>query len=228
MFLSHNNKLTTCPPGALPTCDVDLPTLVIPTFRRTGTHLLIDIILNNFPQYKQKPLFIDLDQWVKSGKKISEIPTDIGCLIKTHIPNSLSNEYMTDEDQEDLINFCRAPEVKIISTHREKQQVLNSLLKSFSFKISSQELDQQLITFNEFWGGFLSLAVPFNRLSDPNKTPDIVKKISEYIQISSTKKTRPIFNKSAKFKVYFWKIMTRLLGRKSLIVNTTIGFSKSK
>jgi hypothetical protein len=46
-----------CPPGLLRNSKNDLPNLVVATFPRCGTHLLIDLILNNFSLYRQNPLY---------------------------------------------------------------------------------------------------------------------------------------------------------------------------
>ena len=43
--LPHNNKLTVCPPGNLPRGEGK--SILVPSIPRSGTHLLIDSIINN-------------------------------------------------------------------------------------------------------------------------------------------------------------------------------------
>ena len=56
-LLPPNTPTVRCPPGLLRNSKNDLPNLVVATFPRCGTHLLIDLILNNFSLYRQNPLY---------------------------------------------------------------------------------------------------------------------------------------------------------------------------
>jgi len=223
-MLPHNTKATTCPPGSLPrTAKEGVPTLMVATFRRTGTHVLIDIILNNFRVYKGRPLFLDLDQWVKSGRAISDIPADLGCVIKTHLPNQFA-----DCNLEELATFCKKNSVKVISTTRGPDEIFRSLKSFFQFDYSEKEFQDEYSKFHTFWDEVKSHKISFSCLVNQHETEGIIKEIEEYIGVERNKKLVPIFLKQERKKVFFYKILTRFMGKHSPKVNTTIGFSKTK
>ena len=222
-MIPHNTKVTTCPPGKLPESKSNQPTILVATFRRTGTHLLLDIIFNNFASYKGSPLFIDLDQWAKSGRLISDIPTDIGCVIKTHIPNPF---VMADLDS--LAEFCNSENVKIITTSRSKQDIFKSIKSFFQFAVSTDEFEEQFHDFKTFWDNYSADEITFKDLTNMSKTGCIVNRIGHIIGVKPNKRLISVLPKSAKVRVFVIKLLTRSIGKFSPIINTTIGFSKTK
>ncbi len=60
------------------------PHVVVAAQMRSGTHLLIDLILNNFPVYRESPLYLDLERYRLSDLETSRIPDLRGLVIKTH------------------------------------------------------------------------------------------------------------------------------------------------
>ena len=90
------------------------------------------------------------------------------------------------------------------------------------------EMRSEMALFNDFWGDVEKLSFHFNKLTDSSQTSAIVSAISKHIGVSSDEKLYPVPLKKEKKKVYLRKILTRLLGKYAPVINTTVGFSKTK
>ena len=55
--LPYENARVVAPPGVPVT--QDRPNIVVATPKRSGTHVLIDILLNNLPAYRRRPLYVE-------------------------------------------------------------------------------------------------------------------------------------------------------------------------
>ena len=90
-LLPPANRRTICPPGKLRPGTA--PLIVVVSIRRSGTHLLIDAILNNFAVYKRRPLYVSLDQYLLSGYPVEDLLACGGYIVTTHFPQTLSFDY---------------------------------------------------------------------------------------------------------------------------------------
>lgn len=216
--LNHNNKKVMAPPAELPD-NPGLPVIVVASVMRSGTHLLIDTILNNFSGYKNKPLYVDLDEWIRSGRSIDDIYTLEGAVIKTHYPQA--KLALKPEELERLFQNC-----KVIMPIREEESVWKSSTSSaFDVYSSKDDFNKDMEAFNSFWSKFATLKVSFADVVTDD-FDGALQRISRFIGIEGlTKGIKPI-PKNQKYKVLSYKLLTRMLGRQSPIINTTIGFAK--
>lgn len=215
-FLRPDNQLTTCPPGKLVSGSV--PLIIVASLRRTGTHLLIDAILNNFAVYKRRPLYVDLDRYLTGGFPISELLECGGYIVKTHFPQTLDLMY---EEQVRAV----AQQALILTPTRPSAQTYTSTLR-FGTSLTQEEFAQKRTQFEEFWRQYQPLEVSFADLISPTNYDALVARIGEYISQPPNKKLVLPFSIDQYAQVYSVKTLTRLLGHHSPIVNTTISFAK--
>src|SRR5579883_635962 len=91
-LLPHDTARTTCPPAAL--VSREGPVIIVPSIMRSGTHLLLDSLFNNFPTLRRTPLFIDFDAYERGALPVEPLASISGVVIKTHFPQiSLSEPY---------------------------------------------------------------------------------------------------------------------------------------
>lgn len=221
-LLSHNNARTMAPPGELPSNPGTLP-IVVASMMRSGTHLVIDAILNNFKEYRGKPLYIDLDEWLRSGGKISDLLELEGVVLKTHYP-----QVKLDMNTGDLADFNQLlSKSHIIIPCRDSESVLKSASsKSFNYYANTNDFQEDAKRFAGYWSAVDHLTIPFESLVDRAQFPSLMGLIEKWIGVMLAAKIVYPFKKSQKMKVYGCKLLTRLIGKYAPIVNTTIGFAK--
>jgi len=218
-MISHNNINTVCPPGGLP-CGRIVPNIIVASVMRSGTHVLIDLILNNFILYKNRPLYIDLDQYLWAGLDVDALEGLRGAVIKTHYPQVIPPNFNA------AINILRSSSI-VVSPQRDDKDVLLSLKKFDSEKMNFLNENHQ--EFRDFWHGFSPTMIPFKDMLNPSKSTKILADLSEKTGCFLRKKVvLPPSQKTPLLWVYFCKFMTRLLGKYSPIINTTISFKVSK
>lgn len=217
-IIPHNNKRCTVPPGRI--SQVEGKPIIVSSMMRSGTHVLIDLILNNFPNYRHNPLYIDLDHYL--GKRLSEVEL-LSCgayVIKTHYPQARH-----DKDSIRSINQL-ANNAYIIQPIRDIESVFQSL-QNFSYQGGIARLKEENERFNRFWGKHNILQLNFKDLIDISKTTSCIQKIGDFINQESQRKAVLPPAKNATKKVLLLKIVTRLLGCRAPVINTTIRFART-
>ena len=189
---------------------------------RSGTHLLIDTILNNFTRYKNRPLYIDLDQYALKKKDPLLLRHINGAIIKTHYPQI---------DIPDFDVYLRSITSKgnyIVLTPIRNLDDVTVSLKKFGNKSKHTGISEQQYTiFKDYWIKYNPKNILFSDLVSRDSYKSCIKSISIYIDEPSNKEIiYPPCKNTKRFYVYFWKFLTRSIGRYSPIVNTTISFKK--
>lgn len=227
-FLTQNQPRVCCPPG--PILPGEGPFILVATVMRAGTHLLIDSILNNFPRYRRFPLFINLDG-IPNGR-IPELLSSGGYLIKTHFP-----QVGDHPDRAPLIEaVARRSRILTIyrdpkATYRSTRAWLDEESKGndmMSVAESEEGYNESLRRFNEFWGRFEHLQIDFRDLTSPQKQPETIRQIGEWLGQEPRSPMVFPYPKTAKFKVYTAKALTRIVGRRAPVINTTIRFGRTE
>ncbi len=90
------------------------------------------------------------------------------------------------------------------------------------------EFGRQTAHFQDFWQQFKVHYVTFDRLTTPGLYPELVSEIGSWIDTEPNARIIRPFPKNRRWMVYTFKALTRLLGRHSPIINTTIAFAKKK
>lgn len=126
--------------------------VIVASHRRSGTHLTIDTIINNFPMFSNNPEIgkVTLDSLVAEGKQhraideIRALTSQGPCVLKTHAHGDIGNFFLKS-DSGDFIDDLFSNS-KIIYVHRDGRDVLTSLYYYM------QNFDEEIkkVPFNEF------------------------------------------------------------------------------
>jgi len=222
-FLKYDSPQVVCPPGDLTTPN-KIPHLVVAALMRTGTHLVIDLLLNNFPQYCNQTLYMDLDRYIGNGGNIADVQASGGMIHKTHFP-----QYPQCLDQKkDYIEFFKGK--KVIITDRNKEDTFRSLSNFGELgKRKSVRFDFHYEEFQKFWHSHPNvLRLRYEDLIQPEKIPKILESICCFLELPYPDEPRYARRKKDRYRILFDKALTRLLGAKAPIINTGIQLSKAR
>lgn len=186
---------------------------------RSGTHILIDLILNNLPSYRIRPLYIDLDQYLWAGMDIQALRQLKGAVIKTHYPQVNPPNFEAAIDALDLNSI-------VISPQRKYDDIAWSLQKFWKDENVFSNKDAQ--AFREYWDKYTPVIVPFEDMLQPKKATEMLVNLGALTNCQPKKKIIfPPAKETPLLWVYLCKLLTRLLGKNSPVINTTISFKVS-
>lgn len=216
-LIPHNTRCTVAPPGRLRDTGPG-QIVMVASVMRSGTHVLIDCILNNFDRYRRRPLYIDLDQFVRQGLDWRRIVDQAGpYVVKTHFPQVQCTGL--DEAVTQLLTAA-----KVLIPQRSAADVLRSS-KAFDTGMTTDELTQSMRAFDQFWLRVPHLPVEFAQLVDRHSAPRQIERLAEHLRESP--RVPPVLPPDAaqRLRIYSTKLATRLLGDNAPVINTTISFS---
>ena len=223
-LIPFNNKRVVCPPGKIRPGQGTL--VVVPTVMRSGTHLLIDTIINNFSCYRRTPLYVDLDRMLDRSEGRKERIQDLlgggNYVVKTHFPQ-------VDDDPSRLDYMLQVFEHgKIVTVHRDVNSVVKSALAWGLLRKSEEgEYRLNIDKFNNYWKNYDLLSLEFEELVDYSLYPGAVAKIGNYLRCQPRSQIIRSISKKRPFAVYLAKASTRFFGRYAPIINTTINFNNT-
>ena len=216
-FLPHTTKVCTCPPGVL--MEGGGPPILVRSLMRSGTHVLIDLILNNFPELQRKPLYLDLDRYLESELSDTELARCGTTVIKGHYPQGWESEAANE------VVSPLAQRSIVIEPVRRLDEVKASLEKFWPEKAGA-ELERGLRRYADFWEGIETYKIKYERLIDPGELEAVLEELDQIIPYQRSKRIYGVRSKGATKRVLLDKFFTRLLGRLALRINTTIHFAK--
>jgi hypothetical protein len=219
-FIPHNTRRVVAPPGRLRDSGPGEIVLVA-SLMRSGTHVLIDCILNNFARYRRRPLYIDLDQFVGQGLDWRQIADHAGpYLVKTHFP-----QVQRVGLEEAVTQLLRA--AKVLIPRRSAAEVLRSS-EAFDTGLSREELPRSLAVFDQFWSRVPHLSVEYAQLIDREHAPAQIERLAGFL--GEPPRVPPLLPPDAaqRLRIYTAKLATRLLGDQAPVINTTIRFSGAR
>jgi len=227
-LLSHINSRTTAPPADLSECERASSSVIVATFPRSGTHILIDLLLNNFSAYKRKPLYVELDHIIthldRGHQAEHYLPKLLSCqgyLVKTHYPPHSREAPQLREEIAEL--FATSP---IITVSRDREAIFRSE-QTCGYIGSKEEHFSDIDRFEGYWNQYSNrLDLPFERLVNPKETNAVIRDLASFLGVESNTKLVETPPKSARYRVYTMKLLTRLFGKNAPRINTTIGFAK--
>lgn len=225
-LISAANKKTRVPPGILPD-KTGHKNIVIASFRRSGTHILIDLILNNFSPYKRNPLYVDIDQSI-GNDTLKQIQKNHGLVLKTHFPILLDNNEKQLKKLNKQTQICLGKilrESYVIIPDRDVDSIRKSLDNFYEDKVNNLAVMKE--SFHTFWKDYKYMTVDFDSLVDNDKCEEVIRRISNYINLKNDDLVLPL-NKSNKYQIYYNKLMTRLIGYRSKRINTSIKVGDSE
>lgn len=221
--LSAMNRRTCCPPGSLKSPNGQ-PHLVVASMMRSGTHLMINLLLNNFPAFKSSPLYLNLDMFVHQGGQLKDLDQSGGFVVKTHFPQSI--ECRGHEDG--LKEFLGRNKILLVS--RDAHEVKHSLGKFGEWGAAEVAHFAQIRQdFSHYWDhehhGEV-MRVKYADLIDDTKLPALLEALEEFTGLPRSSKMMGVVAKKKRLTILFWKAATRLLGHLSPRINTGIKLGK--
>ncbi|MBY6211340.1 hypothetical protein KUV95_07225 [Microbulbifer agarilyticus] len=217
-LVPFTNPRVVCPPGIIPKSSGK--PIIVASVMRSGTHLAIDLLLNNFPELAKKPLYVDADQLFRNRvnrEKYINNELKIGrCVVKTHFPQA------APEDMRATIEKL-VKESHVILLRRPVEQTLRST-QSWGLVNDVDLYKEKVDNFFEYWSGVSNdvLEVNFDELTDREKFPSIVHNVSKLTGLKSTSKTRYPVNPKKIVTMIATKLATRLFGKRAPVINTGI------
>ncbi|MEM8729300.1 MAG: hypothetical protein AAGF79_05215 [Pseudomonadota bacterium] len=223
-LLPFMNPRVVAPPG-MPRAQ-GRSNIVVATPMRSGTHLVIDTILNNIPAFRNQPLYIDLDQcWRQTGEEkdfITPITPDTGFVIKTHLPIGWKADGLADARLSAILDTTT-----VITVHREYEDVIKSLKRwhKSDFDTFALRFENEYHQFWRFWQNRPQIRVSFDEIFQPEKMTDLLDLLCRKTGTVRAGRFVPPPRLQRKLPVYFDKAATRLVGRHAPRINTTISLS---
>jgi hypothetical protein len=213
-LLRHDTRRTTCPPG--PLVSGDGPLVIVPSIMRSGTHLLLDALFNNFPALRRRPLFVDFDAYERAKLPPAPLASLNGGTIKTHYPQiELAPEYLSALK-------TLAARAFIVTPKRPAEAIRKSLAK-WDEHYSPEAFMELERRCDEFWKPFAPLTVSFSSLLDVAGVKALVALVAERTNLTP-RSGPPMMPARGRYRIYFDKILTRVLGAGAPCINTTIGY----
>ena len=217
-MLNPTNHITCCPPGKLQSPN-ELQHVVVASMMRSGTHIVIDIILNNFVSLRKQPLYVNLDTYLNQGGDINMLDESGGTLVKTHYPQT-SISLANNSDLGIFLQKC-----KVILVKRASDQMKKSLA-NFG-ELGKKELasfDESFVRHTTYWRSHSNyLTLHYDDLIDANKLEEIIVSISNFLELPIPAHLRGPRCKDQRWRIKFDKALTRLLGPLAPRINTGIG-----
>lgn len=220
--LPFTNQRVVAPPGRI--LRNGHRNIIVATPKRSGTHVLIDMILNNIPAYCGKPLYVDLDQCLKEAYRgrpsVEAIASDAGYVLKTHIPFETDPAFAENADIDQLIK-----DAFVITVRRHEEAIIKSLnrwRKDQSVSQSSVTKSDAIAQFWSFWESRQDIEVGFPDLFDANRMKQVLHDICQATNtVPRTGFTGPMAQ-NRPFSIHKNKFLTRLMGHHAPRVDTTI------
>jgi hypothetical protein len=217
-LLPHDSKKTTCPPA--PLVSGDGPTIIVASLMRSGTHLLLDALFNNFRGLRRTPLFLDFDAYERGSLPVAPLSGITGVIIKTHFPETpLARAYS--------VNLSRIASRAIVLTPRRSSEDVRRSLAKWGMNFSREEFAELEKRFDEYWSPFSPLKLDFNQLLHPDGVRAAVGEVVFRTGLKCDRATRPVMPAKSRLGVYVDKMLTRVAGSSAPRINTTIGYKLS-
>ena len=217
-LLPHDTQNTTCPPAAL--VSGAGPIIIVASIMRSGTHLLLDAMFNNFPALRRLPLFVDFDAYERGTFPPAPLTFVTGTVIKTHFPHTPLMEPYAG------ILAGLAARAVVLRPSRPSADVRRSLAK-WGHLHSAREFMEIEARFDEFWSPFSPLTVDFATLLQPGGIDSVIRSVAQRTGFKPHRRELPVMPAQARWGVYCDKLLTRMLGYRAPRINTTIGYRLS-
>lgn len=220
-LLPFTNPRVVCPPGRV--VAQGRRNIVVATPMRSGTHILIDLILNNLPAYRTRPLYVDLDQCRKQSAPgndlIAAIPADAGYLLKTHMPLNVPEGMIAEPQVAALVD-----KGLVLTLRRPRAEVCRSLGRWHGLDAAEAEAryGAQYDAFWQVWEGRGDIVLDFADLFDPARMQALLARIGAETGTRPAALYRPPPSGQGRNRIYANKMLTRLLGRRARRIDTTI------
>ncbi len=212
----HASPGIVCPPGPLPTGP--LPPIVVSSLMRSGTHLAIDLLLNNLAGYRQEPLYLDFDAYLYEGFSPLALQAVGSSLVKTHIA-----QRPFDEESAQALHQLAHRGLVIIPV-RSPANIRKSMAR-WGYPLTEADILQQHQQQLRFWKDHEPILVEFNDLLDPRQAALFLAAVRRRLGLPPAPPApAPIVAGSSRMRNLWRKLRTRIQASRAPILNTTLGF----
>ena len=224
--LPFTNPRVVSPPGRV--AAHGRPNIIVATPMRSGTHILIDLILNNVPAYRNKPLYVDLDQCVKKSRPdrdfMADVTPEAGYILKTHMPLGTAPGMPEDPRIAELIE-----KALVVTIRRDRDDVCRSLGRWHGLDQATAEerYGPDYDRFWDLWQAREQTNISFPDLFVPDRMKPVLQELASAANSKPAARYMPPPSGGSKYQIYANKFMTRLVGRRAPRVDTTIHTLKS-
>lgn len=213
------NKRTCSPPAQIPEGH-GIPCLVL-TRPRSGTHLLIDLILNNYRVYRGSPLYVNADRLLHSGRG-AELERIGAVVIKSHYP------YMSFTDDESEYLRALACRSHVILTNRPYEDAAKSARDMMPEVLTELDVDRESSILQRLCDSSLGFETfAFEELTDPSRVDDVLVRVTGLLGVEHRRRSIAARPKIQRRRLLIDKMMTRVFGRRAPRINTGIGLGRS-
>jgi len=213
-LLPHDTLKTTSPPA--PLVSGEGPTIIVASLMRSGTHLVLDSLFNNFPQLRRSPLFVDFDAYERAALPVEPLGRLQGVVIKTHYPETL-----LAPDYASALSTLASKAV-VLMPRRTTDEVRRSLQK-WGMDFSPAEFAEVEESFRRFWATFSPYTIQFRSLLRAENLKATLDNVANLTGLEWKGKV-PVMPATSRVGIYLDKFLTRLSGCRAPRINTTIGY----
>jgi hypothetical protein len=185
---------------------------------RSGTHLVIDLLLNNVAGYRQSPLYLDYDSYIFEGFCEEALLNAGSCVVKTHVAHR-----PFDQHAGNTLKALAERGVVIIPV-RDPEKIHRSMI-NFGYHASPGEFAALHARHLEFWKGHDPVLVNFEDLLNPGKAGKFLAEVRERAGLDAAAKAAvPFVALASRTTNLLRKLRTRIQGCKAPRINTSVGF----
>jgi len=217
---THSPKCV-APPGRLIPRDGGGRPVLVASLMRTGTHVLIDLILNNFQMYRQTPLYVQVDEYLTAGLPLDDLLLAGPYVMKTHVPQLHDTPERVDQ-------MRRLAERSVVVIPRRGLEATREALSRFGEEgqEAAHRVEEDFERLCEFYAPFNPRFFDFKRLVDRSRAAEVVDDLSEALGQPSNDVLVPTPDVRRIGRILVDKALTRSLGPAAPRINTTIRIRK--
>lgn len=221
-MLPHANSRTRCPPGTPDLSPSAIPPIVVATVPRSGTHVMMDLLSNTWPELRRSPLYIDLDRLWEADRSLDLAIHSPGYVMMTHHPAASGGG---DDFAAALDRLLERAVVVVVE--RDLAAVQRSITISSTPLGTAEEpleLAQAVDRFRTYWRDRPRIVADFAQLVDPDEMLEPLTAVAAAAGLQDPVRAGAVPPPTRTRTVLLAKAVTRLIGRRAPTVNTTVGF----
>jgi len=188
---------------------------------RTGTHVLIDLILNNFRVYRQSPLYVQVDEYLTAGLPLEDLLAAGPYVLKTHVPQ-------LHDDPGRLAQMRRVAAGALVVIPRREVEATRDALARFGEdgREAADRVEEDFERLCDFYRPFGPHFFDFDQLVRRDQAGSVVRRLSGILGQPLDGPPVPTPDVRRLGRILLDKALTRSMGPLAPRINTTIRIRK--